>query len=423
MPLPLHPPEVDSSVLLARFPFLPQGEPWMQSLLRDNQVDFETLVNGDWMEEVRARGNLRMLESIKHDEGVNVETRLDIHTEYGQMIEGLGFYYAMFVVCASFDERLMKRWIEGEATRADALLGSSVDAETFDLVARTYLSDFRLQQTESASTSIHTTRAPIELFQIPMADFIELSPRITGTYWRLSNRPLRDGWVTMDPASGENSRERLARLLKERIREVLIARCSANMERLDEETAAKLAEPVGKIVAELQSQRSHDVQVTAANEGDWPPCMAAAINELNAGENVNHAGRRFLGNMSRALGLSREECSSFFVNAPDYKAETTEYQVNQLYSTEYTPEKCDTLRLHARCPVASGLVDDQLCRREWLTHPLKYVRAKQRRRMRDEPPPEAFAEPQPAAATTAEITAEPQIPDEAPSKADSQDNA
>jgi DNA primase large subunit len=414
MPMPTHPPEIESPVLLARFPFLPQGEPWMQSLLHDNQVDFETLVNGDWMEEVRARGNLRMLESIKHDEGVNVATRQDIHTEYGQMIEGLGFYYAMFVVCASFDERLMKRWIEGEASRADSLLGSTVDGETFDLVARTYLSDLRQQQTESNASSIHTTRAPIELFEIPMVDFIELSPRITGTYWRLSNRPLRDGWVTMDPASGENSRERLARLLKERIREVLVERCKANMERLDEETAAKLAEPVGRIVAELQSQRSHDVQVTAANEGDWPPCMIAAINDLDSGENVNHAGRRFLGNMSRALGLSREQCCSFFVNAPDYKAETTEYQVNQLYQTEYTPEKCDTLRLHARCPVASGLVDDQLCRRDWLTHPLKYVRAQQRRRIRDAPPPEQQAEPDSAAPDPpAEPAAEPATQDNA----------
>ena len=414
MPMPSRPPEIESPVLLARFPFLPQGEPWMQSLLHDNQVDFETLVNGDWMEEVRARGNLRMLESIKHDEGVNVATRQDIHTEYGQMIEGLGFYYAMFVVCASFDERLMKRWIEGEASRADSLLGSTVDGETFDLVARTYLSDLRQQQTESNTTSIHTTSAPIELFEIPMVDFIELSPRITGTYWRLANRPLRDGWVTMDPASGENSRQRLARLLKERIREVLVARCKANMERLDEETAAKLAEPVGRIVSELQSQRSHDVQVTAANEGDWPPCMIAAINDLDSGENVNHAGRRFLGNMSRALGLSREQCCSFFVNAPDYKAETTEYQVNQLYQTEYTPEKCDTLRLHARCPVASGLVDDQLCRRDWLTHPLKYVRAQQRRRIRDAPPPEQSAESDSATPDPpAEPAAEPATQDNA----------
>ena len=33
--------------------------------------------------------------------------------------------------------------------------------------------------------------------------------------------------------------------------------------------------------------------------------------------------------------------------------------------------------------MASGLIDDSLCRREWLTHPLKYVRVRQRARQRD----------------------------------------
>ncbi len=86
--------------------------------------------------------------------------------------------------------------------------------------------------------------------------------------------------------------------------------------------------------------------------------------------------------------------------------------MNQLYQTEYTPEKCDTLRLHARCPVASGLVDDQLCRRDWLTHPLKYVRAQQRRRIRDAPPPEQPAESDSAAPDPpAEPAAEPATQD------------
>ena len=31
-----------------------------------------------------------------------------------------------------------------------------------------------------------------------MVDFIELSPKISGKYWRLVNRPLRDGWVCLD---------------------------------------------------------------------------------------------------------------------------------------------------------------------------------------------------------------------------------
>jgi len=326
-----------------------------------------------------------MLQSIQLDEGVDSVTRHDIHESYGQMVEGLGFYYAMLVVCSSFDERLVKRWVEGEASRADKILGELTDNETFELVAKTYLSDIRIKTEETAGISIHTRRTTKIVYEIPMLDFIEISPRITGHYWNLVNRPILDGWVTMDEASGENSQQRLARLIKERIREVLVDRCKINMDKMDDEFTAKFADPVGKMVAELQLQKSHDIEISAVHQGDWPPCMTSVISDLAQGENVNHAGRRFLANMCRSLALSVEEAQSFFVNAPDYNEGTTRYQLGHLYEGEYTPEKCLTLKLHARCPIDQGLVTERLCGFEWLTHPLKFVRAKQRRRARDEP--------------------------------------
>jgi len=384
MPLPRRPPSIESPSFLARFPFLPQGDQWLKDLLSDNNIDLDALIEGEWVEPIRIRGMQRMLESIKLDEGVDSTTRQDIHEPYGQMVEGLGFYYAMIVVCASFDERLVKRWVEGEASRADKILGDLTDDETFETVARTYLSDIRIKNQEAIGHSIHARKSTKMVFEIPMVDFIEISPRITGHYWNLVNRPTMGGWVTISEASGENSKQRLARLIKERIREVLVDRCKHNMDNMDDEFAAKFADPVGKMVAELQLQKSHEIEITAVHQGDWPPCMTSAITDLSQGENVNHAGRRFLANMSRALALSIEEAQSFFVNAPDYNEETTRYQLGHLYEGEYTPEKCQTLKLAARCPIDQGLVKDHLCQLEWLTHPLKYVRAKQRRRARDE---------------------------------------
>ena len=405
MPLPRRPPTIESPSLLARFPFLPQGEAWLNSLLADNSIELDTLIEGEWVEPIRIRGMQRMLQSIQLDEGVDSVTRHDIHESYGQMVEGLGFYYAMLVVCSSFDERLVKRWVEGEASRADKILGELTDDETFELVARTYLSDIRIKSQEAEGYSIHARKSTKIVFEIPMVDFIELSPRITGHYWNLVNRPILDGWVTMGEASGENSQQRLARLIKERIREVLIERCKQNMEKMDDEFAAKFAEPVGKMVAELQLQKSHNLEITAVHQGDWPPCMTSVISDLSQGENVNHAGRRFLANMCRALALSVDEAQAFFVNAPDYNEETTRYQLGHLYEGEYTPEKCLTLKLHARCPIDQGLVSDRLCGFEWLTHPLKYVRAKQRRRARDEPP-QPIAEGEEIAINTSQATSQ-----------------
>ena len=102
------------------------------------------------------------------------------------------------------------------------------------------------------------------------------------------------------------------------------------------------------------------------------------MSELNQGVNVNHVGRVFLASFSKALGHSQEQTCGFFSGAPDYSPATTSYQVAHIYEREYTPHGCAALKTNARCPVGVG--DDTLCDQERLTHPLKYIRAKQRRR-------------------------------------------
>ena len=43
----------------------------------------------------------------------------------------------------------------------------------------------------------------------------------------------------------------------------------------------------------------------------------------------------------------------------------------------YTPAGCGKLKVNHNCPVLPG--DDRLCDQPWLDHPLKYIRATQRR--------------------------------------------
>jgi DNA primase large subunit len=121
--------------------------------------------------------------------------------------------------------------------------------------------------------------------------------------------------------------------------------------------------------------------MSAAVREDWPPCFESAVAELSQGINVNHTGRVFLAAMSRAMGHTPEITSSFFASAPDYNQETTTYQVNHIYERQYTPHGCQGLKTGARCPVSPG--EDRLCDQEWMNHPLKYLRAKQRRRYQE----------------------------------------
>jgi DNA primase large subunit len=364
--MPIRAPEIDDEGLLARYPFLPQGSSFIRSMLEKNNITVEELIDAPWLEDVRVRGMLRLVDSVLQQEGIEVSSRIDISTELGRMTEVLSFLHAMLVVCASFDERLLSRWIEGESSRADKLLG--MDSDNFNLISSSFLSGIVVEVGSKGS----------EEYWIPLVDFIELSPKISGKYWRLVNRPLKEGWVCLDAGAGESGRERTSRLIKERIRESLRESCEERMARMDDEFAAKFADPVEKIVGLLSERVKEEMPMTAAIRDDWPPCFESAVSELTQGINVNHVGRVFLAAFSRSIGLQQEQTCNFFANAPDYNADTTAYQVNQIYEREYTPHGCSALKTNARCPVEIG--EDRLCDQEWLTHPLKYIRAKQRRR-------------------------------------------
>ena len=368
--MPLTKPSIENDALMARYPFLPQGSDFLKVVLEKNGITVNDLIEEPWLEEVRARGRLRLLESVMHKEGVDAATTIDLSSDLGKMTESLSFLYAMLVVCASFNERLLARWVEGEASRADHLFG--MDEENFILLAKSYLSDIKERPNKFGRKVT---------YWIPMSDFIELCPRISGNYWRLINRPVENGWVCMNPGAGETSQQRTARLIKERIRENLTDSCLERMNKMDDSFAELFTDPVERVSKLLSEQVKDEMPMTAAIRDDWPPCFEAAVAELSQGVNVNHTGRLFLASMSLAMGLSQEQTCGFFVNAPDYSADTTGYQINQIFERKYTPHGCAALKTSARCPVSPG--DDRLCDQEWLTHPLKYLKAKQRRRFQE----------------------------------------
>ncbi len=369
MPMPLQPPAIEDSVITARYPFLPQANSAIKAHMEANDVNLESLIDTEWLEAVRVRARVRLVESVVSKD-IDATTSVDIHTPYGQMVESLSFLYAMVTVCASFDERLLGRWAEGEASRADHLWGSIEQPDSFQRLAETYLSGVRMGEDGN--------------WEVTMIDFIEICPKISGSYWTLPNRPVRNGWVTLSPAAGENSQQRLSRLLKERIRVQLIEECRSRMELMDETFTGRMAEEVGRIVGLLQHQASAEVSFTAADEEDWPPCMREITTQLAQSVNINHVGRVFLASMSRVIGLTVDEAQAFFVNAPDYSAETTRYQLSHVYEHEYTPAGCPKLQINACCPITRGDAKSDLCNREWMNHPLKYLRARQRAKHREE---------------------------------------
>lgn len=365
MPKPLTIPVLDNEVTLARYPFLPQARNWIAGMAGKHQIDIDELLDGSMMEKARIRARSRLVDSVDSDDGVEVASMSDIHTEEGRLLEAFSFYYARLVVGASEDERLIARWAQAEAERAQQILNKD---DSISIIANTYLSEVKLEN---------------GIWKIGLSDFIELCTGITGSRWRLPNCDITDGWVTLhDEGDKYSSRQKMARLLRERMKDDIKDDALDKMKKMDESLLIRLSEPVGMIRGLVASKTAETIALIGAGEQDWPPCMRKAIAELSQGVNVNHFGRVFLGSISRCIGLPVETTVDFFRTAPDFSEATTTYQVNHLYEREYTPSGCSKLKINHNCAVQTG--DDRLCDQPWMDHPLKYIRAKQRRRKRQE---------------------------------------
>ena len=102
--MPLTPPVIEDESVLARYPFLPQSRDYIRSQLSDNGISVEGLIEEPWLEDIRRRGSLRLVESVVHKEGVDSTTTVDLSSDVGRMTEALSFLHAMLIVCASFEE-------------------------------------------------------------------------------------------------------------------------------------------------------------------------------------------------------------------------------------------------------------------------------------------------------------------------------
>jgi DNA primase large subunit len=385
MPVPRSLPELDDEVTLARYPFLPQASGWIRSMAVDHNIDLDELLEGTWMEKARSRARIRLIDSIQSKEGVEVVGG-DLFTEEGRIIEAFSFYYARLVVCASEDERLIARWAQAEAARAEQILIK--DTKNIEEIARTYISLIERKEGKGgrkAAMSIGSGTGDMRalrqsqsgpLWNIGLSDFIEICPKITGARWRLPNCDVNQGWVTLFEEPTYGSSAKLARLLRERIKQSVEQDALEKMGEVTTDLAIRLAEPVGMVRNLMSNQASEAIALVGASETDWPPCMRKAVSDLATGVNLNHFGRLFLASMSAVLALPKESCVGFFRGAPDFSESTTSYQVDHVYQHGYTPSGCGKLKINHNCPVLPG--DDRLCDQPWLDHPLKYIRATQR---------------------------------------------
>ena len=145
---------------------------------------------------------------------------MDLHQDkclqFLPIVEAFSFYYARLVVFASEDERLISRWAQAEATRAEQVL--TRDSDNLEIIAKTFISDIEkdidLSQPNQPVSTANARKLRHSkdgnLWKIGMPDFIEICPKITGARWRLANSQINKGKITLYNEQQYSSSAKLA---------------------------------------------------------------------------------------------------------------------------------------------------------------------------------------------------------------------
>ena len=84
MPMPPQSPVIEDPRILARYPFLPQAVKHTRDILDNNDITMEGLLTDGWLSDIRRRGDLRVKESILHDDGIGIPSS-DLSKDLGRM--------------------------------------------------------------------------------------------------------------------------------------------------------------------------------------------------------------------------------------------------------------------------------------------------------------------------------------------------
>ena len=205
--------------------------------------------------------------------------------------------------------------------------------------------------------------------KMPVIKYVELASTVREPKWRLINRDVDGGMVTI-------SEDELDVLLRERIRKILVSQLPLTIPPSMEHEFVPWCE---KITAALQERTL--AEFGAIDESAYPPCIQALIAGAAAGVNLSHSGRFAMTAFLNNIGMTPTQVAGIFARSPDFNPDMTMYQVDHITTHEYTTPACQTMLTHGICVNRDSLCDK-------IAHPLNYYRAKkkllERKRLRQE---------------------------------------
>jgi DNA primase large subunit len=304
--------------------------------VRNAGYSLESLLQKTTFKSVRSRAAQRVRGAI---EGQIPDQRANTDAEH--LSELLSYPLARVMVSCLDDQQLLRRYALAEAKLAFKRLQK--DREDLIFLAN----DLGLHPQGSGPWKLH------------FAEYIRCAHALRSPKWKLVNRDLQEGYLTV-------TEEELKRLLEEAVREKVIKGLPLKVEEQVCATLAEYLEPLNQELKAIKSRQRQDLGKVEA--GAFPPCIRIMLSDVASGKNLAHSARFALVSFLLQINMTSEEVVGLFNTSPDFDEERTRYQVEHIAGasgTKYKPPSCATMLTYGNCPG-----EDELCRR--IRHPLGY---------------------------------------------------
>lgn len=247
-------------------------------------------------------------------------------------LEVFSFLLAIILIKISHMPTLVRRFALAEARRAESYLkkdlGRASNPQEIDLLKKII---FELSGIEVIKQD--------DYFTISIPDYLKQSAAFNEKEWKLVNRHVEDGKVFLNS-------EKIVRLLRKEISVYISSKINKS--------------PTPEMIPGLETEVDNLISLgkrytpVFVSTGEYPPCIKHAIQVLEKGENLPHAGRFMLATFLLSKGQSVQQIAPLFKNAPDYNERITLYQLNNLAGTsasgtQYFCPSCQKLQSQNLC--------------------------------------------------------------------------
>ncbi len=347
---------------LAKYPFLPEA----LNIVRN--MDLDELLASPIYEDAKDYGIAKVISCFDENARVFVtddETKI------------IGFYISKLFLIALDDPIITRRFAN---VVRDELEGYLIEdsSENIYLVASTLGVKYKnipeeIIRLHRENPKPWVAGTKYELFTlVHFLDFIKYASGISGEAFKLINQPLKDGWVPV-------SKEEFVKILREAFVKNFVKDIESNANKKDvlkkyfKDEIEKMRELKDEYISKYSSQDFGNVVEEA-----FPPCLKSIIVKLKNGVNLPHQARFFLVTFLHKIGVKNEDIMKIFATAPDFNESMTRYQVEHITGgiskKEYEVPKCATLQAYGLC--VKDIANDNLCKKDWMTHPLLYYKIK-----------------------------------------------